>query len=1106
MSSSYRQKRQQQQQQLNKHNSGRIRPATNPQSSITSNHDHKNTHHNINITTELPSRDSSTSNPINGDQSLRNSINNKQTEQQFSILNINDDNNKQIVDPSSAENESISDNDCDLRRAGGGQILKQNKQSKIGFTSGDQLEAAQNNQQKLVFGLNARTNKSRHDEYAQNRRKSNPSAPSATPNLSSFRSSAPARPSLQKTKLLEAQDAAKLEPVQLIKIINNNDKNPATIDSCGNQLETNTIADRERTTTMVSKNNKQATNQNPPTGSKDPESQTTSNSQQNELIHPGAINTKNTSNTPPAPIKMQFNIPPPPPSKISSNKSSLVSYAKARIYNDQSNSKPNSNHNDNREIICTSSGLASLPSASQLSWSIIAGIKPPKQVNVSKAREKWEGGEPFAKCKSRQRLAASQQAGKRQLQLHGSWSMSSVVATQQMQFQQQASNIRFGSNSHLRPGASAEELPVKILTRGSVLERVQQYERAPSASDLVGALASEQELELIQQQQQEAQKSGSAQSPRESCFAESPVRGLTTDQYLNSLNRRKSLEELKSPTTKKLTTSNKENQLASSTHSALPHQAARIQQSSDARRLSFRRRSSSGYSLNSASNIPKFYHPNGKPNTYEIELQRRQIVACFERFPDRKASLIGPLSRRNFHQICLACGFSDYFKEPLLLYVRNLEHLWSSNLNNNLRAPIPMSKNKQQAGIERTNSLNRGPMSSNIMKLEVRSTTARAAAKQDNNIILNNNINDNRRSMILTRSASTETATPSANKFQQNQFKAEPETRRQLQSISCDQYFVCWRHLIETAFDNVARFIHLLSFGQRNYLLPNDFVPLIQSIIDDHPGLKFLGSAPDFHMRYIETVIARIYFNINKSWTGKISQAELRQSNFLAVLAKLSETEDINEITDYFSYEHFYVIYCKFWNLDQDHDLVISKEDLARHNDAAISSRIIDRIFMGIVSRQIQETNKMGYSDFVWFLIAEEDKKHTRSIEYWFRLMDIDGDGYISMYEMEYFYYEQMKRLELMDIEALPFLDCACQMLDLVNPREKSRITLSDLKRTKMVTIFFDTFINLEKYLEHESREFVSTRDVILNGKVISDWDRYASQEYESLISEETTI
>lgn len=51
----------------------------------------------------------------------------------------------------------------------------------------------------------------------------------------------------------------------------------------------------------------------------------------------------------------------------------------------------------------------------------------------------------------------------------------------------------------------------------------------------------------------------------------------------------------------------------------------------------------------------------------------------------------------------------------------------------------------------------------------------------------------------------------------------------------------------------------------------------------------------------------------------------------------LEEEDDINQITDYFSYEHFYVIYCKFWELDKDHDLFIDKDDLARHNDHGMS-------------------------------------------------------------------------------------------------------------------------------------------------------------------------
>ncbi len=56
-------------------------------------------------------------------------------------------------------------------------------------------------------------------------------------------------------------------------------------------------------------------------------------------------------------------------------------------------------------------------------------------------------------------------------------------------------------------------------------------------------------------------------------------------------------------------------------------------------------------------------------------------------------------------------------------------------------------------------------------------------------------------------------------------------------------------------------------------------------------------------------------------------------SLFHQTLALLQEEDDINQITDYFSYEHFYVVYCKFWELDVDHDLFIDPKDLARYND-----------------------------------------------------------------------------------------------------------------------------------------------------------------------------
>lgn len=116
-------------------------------------------------------------------------------------------------------------------------------------------------------------------------------------------------------------------------------------------------------------------------------------------------------------------------------------------------------------------------------------------------------------------------------------------------------------------------------------------------------------------------------------------------------------------------------------------------------------------------------------------------------------------------------------------------------------------------------------------------------------------------------------------------------------------------------------------------------------------------------------VIARIYYCVNRSWSGRISLSELRRSNLLSVLKLLEDEDDINAVTQYFSYEHFYVIYCKFWELDRDHDLFIDRHDLARHSDhgepspplrAAPRNKVASRTYHGTLREGTSASKEVG--------------------------------------------------------------------------------------------------------------------------------------------------
>ncbi|XP_021738067.1 serine/threonine protein phosphatase 2A regulatory subunit B''beta-like [Chenopodium quinoa] len=287
------------------------------------------------------------------------------------------------------------------------------------------------------------------------------------------------------------------------------------------------------------------------------------------------------------------------------------------------------------------------------------------------------------------------------------------------------------------------------------------------------------------------------------------------------------------------------------------------------------------------------------------------------------------------------------------------------------------------------------------------------------------------------------------------------------------------------------------------YMTQDDFKPVLRELLSTHPGLEFLQSTPEFQERYAETVIYRIFYYINRAGNGQLTLRELKRGNLIAAMQQADEEEDINKVLRYFSYEHFYVIYCKFWELDTDHDFFIDKENLIRYGNHALTYRIVDRIFSQ-VPRKFTSTvdGKMGYEDFVYFILAEEDKSSEPSLEYWFKCIDLDGNGIITRNEMQFFYEEQLHRMECMAQEPVLFEDILCQIIDMVGPENESYFTIRDLKGSKLSGSVFNLLFNLNKFMAFETRDPFLIRQEREN-PTLTDWDRFAHREYIRLSMEE---
>jgi len=291
------------------------------------------------------------------------------------------------------------------------------------------------------------------------------------------------------------------------------------------------------------------------------------------------------------------------------------------------------------------------------------------------------------------------------------------------------------------------------------------------------------------------------------------------------------------------------------------------------------------------------------------------------------------------------------------------------------------------------------------------------------------------------------------------------------------------------------------------YLEHEDLAPLVRAVINTHPGLEFLKDTPEFQDRYQETVVYRMFYEINRNETGKMGHKELVHSDLLEVLRVLDAEEDSNKVLRYFSYEHFYVIYCKYWELDTDHDFMIDKDALLRYSNHALTYRIVDRIFdQAPRPFKCPEPGKMGYEDFVWFILNEEDKSTDMSFKYWFKCIDLHGDGVITQDEAYWFWEEQIHRMENLMHEPVQFEDIICQLTDMIGPEREGLFTLRDLKKQrKQSGMLFNALVNINKFIAFENRDPFAARQQEQEAPQLSPWDRFAAAEYLQLAMDEET-
>ncbi|KAK0403194.1 hypothetical protein QR680_016773 [Steinernema hermaphroditum] len=328
----------------------------------------------------------------------------------------------------------------------------------------------------------------------------------------------------------------------------------------------------------------------------------------------------------------------------------------------------------------------------------------------------------------------------------------------------------------------------------------------------------------------------------------------------------------------------------------------------------------------------------------------------------------------------------------------------------------------------------------------------------------------------------------------------------ELPPITFENFSSFWEEMTSKAHDEASRFVFTLAAARcskfsssdvREYLIREDFTSLISDLISTHPGLDFLLDSPKFHRYYTDTVVVRIFWTVNRSFINdKIPIAKVRRSNLIEAIRKLEKTDDTNEISDFFSYAHFFVIYCTFHELDRDGDMLLTPSDMRRYADGVLTAAVIERIFRGAGLKGAKTGKRrpvIGLCEFVAFMLAEVDKRNLASIDYWFRCLDVEGTGVLTAEEMRYFYASVES--ELREYELLHFSDVIDMLFDYAAPM-KRRIALSDLRKCGLAHRFLNTFVNKEKFLEQETTEGE-------RAPRMSEWELFCLEEYHRMAAQD---
>ncbi|XP_068624966.1 serine/threonine-protein phosphatase 2A regulatory subunit B'' subunit gamma-like [Battus philenor] len=253
----------------------------------------------------------------------------------------------------------------------------------------------------------------------------------------------------------------------------------------------------------------------------------------------------------------------------------------------------------------------------------------------------------------------------------------------------------------------------------------------------------------------------------------------------------------------------------------------------------------------------------------------------------------------------------------------------------------------------------------------------------------------------------------------------------------------------------------------QGYLTEHDLESYIAELVPSLAALDGLDSS--FSSFYVCTAARKFLFFLDPLRVGRVRIRDVLSCSFLDDLLELREEDLPMELQEqnWFSAASALRVYGQYLNLDRDHNGMLSINELAGYGSGTLTRAFLQRVFQQCLTYD----GEMDYKTYLDLVLALENRKQPAALAYLFRVLDINSQGYLDAFTLNYFFKAIQEQMVAHGAEPVNFDDVKDEIFDMIRPEHPARITLQDLIRSGHGHTAVSILLELHGFWAYENRE-----------------------------------